>query len=147
MLSASTSMCGILIGAMIRIAGFWYKIFFFNYFGFASDWTITRCTHCWIFWLPEAQFQLPVTLNHQKFHYYRKSHINKGLRRNGHERKFTPELWKSLNPIILWGLLRLQTSPRHGGAVRFLQICLQALIRRGGTPSGAAGFITNNYEE
>ena len=35
-------------------------------------------------------------------------------------------------------------SPRHGGAVRCLQICLQTLIRRGGAPSGAAGFIANN---
>ncbi len=42
---------------------------------------------------------------------------------------------------------RLRASPRHGGAVRCLQICLLTLIRRGGAPSGAAGFITNNYEE
>ena len=36
---------------------------------------------------------------------------------------------------------RIRASPRHGGAVRCLQICLQALIRRRGAPSGAAGFI------
>ncbi len=42
---------------------------------------------------------------------------------------------------------RLRASPRHGGAVRCLQICIQTLIRRGGAPSGAAGFIANIYEE
>ena len=41
---------------------------------------------------------------------------------------------------------RLRASPRHGGAVRCLPICLPALIRCGGAPSGAAGFIASNQE-
>jgi hypothetical protein len=40
---------------------------------------------------------------------------------------------------------RIRASPRHGGAVRCLHIYVQILIRRGGAPSGAAGFIANNY--
>ena len=41
---------------------------------------------------------------------------------------------------------RLRASPRHGGAVRCLQIYVQTLIRRGGAPSGAVGFIANNQK-
>jgi hypothetical protein len=37
-----------------------------------------------------------------------------------------------------------QGSPRHGGAGRFIRI-FQSLIRRGGVPLGAAGFIVPGY--
>ena len=38
---------------------------------------------------------------------------------------------------------RLRASPRHGVAVRGLQICAQTLIRRGGAPSGVAFTVKN----
>ena len=36
---------------------------------------------------------------------------------------------------------RLRASPRHGGARNFSAFLLRYRIRRGGAPSGAAGFI------
>jgi hypothetical protein len=42
--------------------------------------------------------------------------------------------------IVFTTILRLMASPRHGGAGRFIRI-FQSLIRRGGVPPGAAGFI------
>jgi len=40
---------------------------------------------------------------------------------------------------------RLRASPRHGGAERCCRYTYTR-IRRGGAPSGAAGFIANNQE-
>ncbi len=53
---------------------------------------------------------------------------------------------KIIKPCNFRRNTRLRASPRHGGAVRYLQIYLPTLIRRGGAPSGAAGFIANNQE-
>ena len=41
---------------------------------------------------------------------------------------------------------RLRASPGHGGECGVYRYIVQTLIRRGGAPSGEAGFIVNNYE-
>ena len=54
---------------------------------------------------------------------------------------------KIIKPCNSMRAPRFRASPRHGGAVRWLQMRLQALIRREGALSGTTGFIANNYEE
>jgi hypothetical protein len=57
-----------------------------------------------------------------------------------HEQRVRTQTMKIIKPCSFKRAPRLRASPRHGGAARCLHICLQALIRRGDAPSGAAGL-------
>ena len=75
MLSASTSMCGILIGAMIRIAGFDIIFFIFLFLHRIERYQMYPLLN---FLIAGISVSISVKLlNHQKFHDYRKSHTKK----------------------------------------------------------------------
>ncbi len=69
------------------------------------------------------------------------------LCRNGHEQEFTPEPWKSLNPIILWGSPPQGLSEARRGSAVFTTMLIESAAgapRRG--RRGSSQIIMKNKQ-